>query len=95
MEFDWDEGNRGKNLRHDVQDWEIEEAFSDRRRISQGVQVVDGERRYVLLARAATSGKYLRIIYTIRERDGVMLVRPISAYLMPANSRRRYDEGRR
>ncbi len=27
MDFDWDEGNRGKNLRHGVHDWEIEEAF--------------------------------------------------------------------
>jgi uncharacterized DUF497 family protein len=67
VDFDWDDRNRDKNLRHGVHDWEIEEAFQDLRRVVQGSQVVHGERRRVMLARAASSGKYLRIIYTIRE----------------------------
>ena len=29
MEFDWDEGNEGKNLKHGVSDWDIEEALTD------------------------------------------------------------------
>jgi hypothetical protein len=29
MNFDWDEGNREKNLRHRVHDWAIEEALQD------------------------------------------------------------------
>jgi len=29
VDFDWDEGNRDKNLRHRVHDWEIEEGVLD------------------------------------------------------------------
>jgi hypothetical protein len=36
VELDWDDGNRDKNLKHDVHDWEIEEAFEDRRRVNLG-----------------------------------------------------------
>jgi hypothetical protein len=42
VDFDWDDGNRDKNLRHRVHDWEIEEAFEDPRKIAQGSQIVDG-----------------------------------------------------
>ncbi len=67
MEFDWDEGNRDKNLRlHGVHDWEIEEAFEDRHRHVESTRSEAGERRQLLLGRSRTSGKYLRIIYTVR-----------------------------
>jgi hypothetical protein len=36
MNFDWDEGNRDKNVRHSVHDWEIEEALQDPQRIGRG-----------------------------------------------------------
>ena len=62
MEFDWDEGNRNKNLRHGVHDWEIEEAFEDPRRRTEPAPRVDGERRKFLLARVPSSGRLLRIV---------------------------------
>jgi uncharacterized DUF497 family protein len=94
VDFDWDDGNRDKSVRHGVHDWEIEEAFEDPRRIAQGSQTVDGERRRVVLARAVSSGKYLRIIYTMRVEGRSMRTRPISAIEMPAPARRRYDRRR-
>jgi uncharacterized DUF497 family protein len=94
VDFDWDEGNRDKNVRHGVHDWEIEEAFEDPRRIVQGSQIVDGERRRVVLARAVSSGKYLRIIYTMRVEGRSTRIRPISAIEMPGSARRRYSRGR-
>lgn len=59
MDFDWDPGNRDKNLAHGVSDWEIEEALADigRRRVRS--TRIDGEVRMIVLARCATSGKYL------------------------------------
>ncbi len=89
--FDWDEGNIDKNLRHGVQDWEIEEACQDPRSRIIEYQLVKGERRYVLLGRSATSGKYLRVVYALRTvPDGGILIRPISAVEMSAAQRRRY-----
>jgi uncharacterized DUF497 family protein len=89
--FDWDDGNIDKNLRHGVQDWEIEEACQDPRSRIIGYRLVKGEWRYVLLGRSATSGKYLRVVYTLRTApDGESLIRPISAVEMSAAQRRRY-----
>jgi uncharacterized DUF497 family protein len=90
VEFDWDEGNRGKNLRHGVHDWEIEEAFEDPHRRSEQAPSVDGEDRWFLLARVGPSGRYLRIVYTVRIAGGREFCRPISALEMPRNARRRY-----
>lgn len=90
MEFDWDEGNRDKNLTHGVHDWEIEEALQDPRGKSAGKLEVGGELRYLLMGQSKTSGKYLRVVYTIRERDGKRLIRPISATSLTGRARRRY-----
>lgn len=50
-----------------------------------------GKKRYVLLGRSATSGKYLRVIYALRSApDGEILIRPISAVEMSPAQRRRY-----
>jgi uncharacterized DUF497 family protein len=59
VDFDWDEGNRDKNLRHGVHDWEIEEAFGDLQAFHESAPR-NRETRCVLFGRARTSGKYLR-----------------------------------
>lgn len=91
MEFEWDEGNRDKNRRHGVEDWEIEEAFEDPRRVSLGRTRYPSEERFVVLGRSLTSGKYLRVVYTERQGSGLTYVRPISAYEMAQAERRRYQ----
>lgn len=89
--FDWDEGNIGKNLSHGVQDWEIEEACEDVRAKVLDYQWLRGEQRSILLGRARTSGKYLRVVYTLRRgANGEELIRPISAVEMTHSERRRY-----
>jgi len=90
--FDWDEGNIDKNLKHGVHDWEIEEACQNHRSKIIAYQFVNSETRYVLLGRAATSGKYLRVVYTLRKYliSDELLIRPISAVEMSASQRRRY-----
>jgi uncharacterized DUF497 family protein len=90
--FQWDAGNIDKNLKHGVQDWEIEEALLDPRALRTKRMQVGGEERYELLGRARTSGKYLRVIYTLRQDvEGNPLIRPISAVDMTPTQRRRYQ----
>jgi uncharacterized DUF497 family protein len=93
VEFDWDDGNRDKNLRHGVHDWEIEEALAHSRTILVEEATVRGEVRYIVLGRARTSGKHLRVVYTLRVTEGRMRYRPISAVEMSARERRRYRRG--
>jgi len=85
VEFDWDDGNWDKNRRHGVQDWEIEEA------VNQGFvsdeRSSEGELRRILFGRARTSGKFLRIVYTIRVRNCRELIRPISPVDMGAKTK--------
>ncbi|MBI3814586.1 MAG: BrnT family toxin [Nitrospinae bacterium] len=92
MKFDWDDGNINKNLfRHGVHDWEIEDTFLDPHRFSLGKNNIHGEARHILLGRSEVSGKYLRIIYTIRASAlGEKLIRPISAYEMSSTDRKLY-----
>jgi uncharacterized DUF497 family protein len=91
VDFDWDVGNRDKNLRHGVHDWEIEEAFEDPRQQRIGrSQAVNGEARFINLGRSRTSGKYLKIVYTVRIRVGRRFIRPISAVEMTPSERRTY-----
>ena len=64
MEFDWDEGNSGKSFqRHGIHDWEIEEAFEDPGALPDNARNVLAEKRWAMLARCETSGRYMRIIY--------------------------------
>ena len=89
--FQWDGGNIDKNIRHGVHDWEIEEALLDSRGQRVTRVVVNDEERYVWLGRAASSGKYLRVVYTLRQdAAGHSLFRPISAVVMSASEKRRY-----
>jgi uncharacterized DUF497 family protein len=94
MEFDWDAGNRGKNLRHGVHDGEIEEALADRHRVPLARVRFGAEVRIIVLCRAQASGKYLRVVYTVRQRRGRRVVRPISAVEMDRAQKRRYLRAR-
>ena len=89
--FQWNAGNIDKNIMHGVHDWEIEEALLDARGRRIDRMVVNGEERYLWLGRAASSGKYLRIVYTLRQNaEGRTLFRPISAVEMSVSEKRRY-----
>jgi uncharacterized DUF497 family protein len=89
--YDWDNGNIGKNLKHNVHDWEIEEAIEDPLGKVVGSVVIDGEERFELLGRVQTNGRLLRVIFTYRtDSQGNPLIRPISATDMTPRQRRRY-----
>jgi hypothetical protein len=80
--FDWDRGNREKCRKHGVTITEIEESFQSPVTILGDVtHSSPGEIRYLAVGVTA-QGRYVFTAFTIRQRDGATLVRPISARFM-------------
>ncbi|MDO8576807.1 MAG: BrnT family toxin [Candidatus Daviesbacteria bacterium] len=74
-EFEWDKGNIGKNLKHNVEDNEAEEVFLDKRRFVFKDHLHSGnEERFRILGKTK-KGRLLFIVFTKRDRK----VRLISA----------------
>ena len=88
--FEWDAGNRGKNLKHGVTDSESEQVF-----FSQPLFILADARhsvresRYHALGRT-TDGRCLHVTFTLRD-DGRRL-RVISARDMHRKERAIYEE---
>jgi len=62
LEFQWDKGNIGKNLKHKAKDKETEESFFDRKRkIYKDVFHSKKEKRYILIGKT----KNKRLLYTV------------------------------
>ena len=68
LEFEWDEGNRGKNFqKHKVSDGECEEAFFDPNKKAYKDAIHSGkEKRYIILG-ATKADRVLFVIFTIRK----------------------------
>ena len=86
--FDWDEGNRDKNLKHAVQHWECEQVF-----FNEPLIILDDPKHSVAEDRSAALGKTdggrrLVIVYTMR----VSKIRVISAREMNKKERRYYED---
>lgn len=87
-DFDWDEGNRGKNLKHGVPDPAIESLF-EAPAVFMGriIEPAAGEWRGLLLG-TDSSDRPLALIFTIRENK----LRPICCRPMRAQEKRKYEE---
>ena len=85
--FEWDDGNRDKNLKkHEVSNEECEQAFEDvRRQFYPDVQHSRHEERFVTVG-ATKNGKLLRIAFTVRGN----LIRVISARSINRKEKRLY-----
>ena len=77
--FDWDNGNREKCQKHEVSQAEIEALFrtpdlavSDDREYSQK------ELRFLAFGQS-NIGRYMIVAFTLREKEGGIYIRPISA----------------
>lgn len=86
--FDWDEGNRDKNLKHRVQNWECEQVF-----FNQPLIILEDPKHSIAEDRFAAfgrtdAGRTLLIIATMRGAR----VRVISARDMNRRERRFYEE---
>lgn len=75
LEFEWDEGNTGKNKKHDVEDKEAEEAFLDEGKVTFKDELHSKlEERFVVLGKT-TKNRLLYIVFTKRKKK----IRVISA----------------
>lgn len=62
IEFQWDNGNIGKNLKHDVTDAEAEQVFFDRDKvITEDILHSGKEKRFIVIGKT----KEKRLLYTI------------------------------
>lgn len=66
LEFEWDEGNTGKNKRHNVIDTECEEVYFDPDKLLLSDVLHSGEEdRFILLGRTRKD-RLLFVVFTIR-----------------------------
>jgi len=86
--FEWDEGNKRKNLKHKVTDEECEEAFFDpKKKLLKDVIHSQKEDRYVLIG-ATKHQRLLFVVFTLRNSK----VRIISTRNLNQRERRLYEE---
>ena len=79
--FDWDEGNRAKCQQHGVSPAEVEGLFDRPVLIIPDAAHSLSEERLRAIGKTAR-GRSVFLVFTIRERDGERLIRPISARYM-------------
>jgi uncharacterized DUF497 family protein len=85
LEFDWDEGNIGKSLKHKVESKEAEEVFFDENKQEYPDPKHSEKEVRKLVVGKTKKGRLLFIVYTIRKKS----IRIISA--RDLNKRREAD----
>ena len=91
--FDWDEGNRDKCGKHGVSVEEIEATLRGSPIFAPDEAHSGAERRYIAAGRTP-EGRAVFVAFTLRERDGSVLLRPVSARYMHAKEAARYGRQR-
>lgn len=88
--FDWDAGNWPKCGRHGVSRAEIEEIVANARFVVDDPSPL--EKRYRTAGQASITGRFVFVVFTLREKDETTLLRPISARYMHAREIRSYEK---
>jgi uncharacterized protein len=89
--FDWDDANRAKCQKHGVSPAEIEALFDRPVLIVPDAAHSQGEERLRAIGKTAR-GRSIFLVFTIRERNGERLLRPINARYMHNNEVASYEE---
>lgn len=89
--FEWDHGNLTKCQKHGVSLSEIEALFAGSPGVAPDIDHSATENRFIAVGRTA-SGRPLFVAFTFRERDGKLLIRPVSARYMHQQEALRYAE---
>ncbi|MSR10173.1 MAG: BrnT family toxin [Gammaproteobacteria bacterium] len=79
--FDWDHANRTKCQKHGVPVATIEAMFAGEVAVLPDPVHSQREERFHAIGRL-TSGRGVFVVFTLRQRDGETLIRPISARYM-------------
>jgi uncharacterized DUF497 family protein len=88
--FDRDAGNREKCRKHGVAIEEIEALFHGKPRVAPSPKLETRESRLLAIGRNR-SGRPLFVAFTLRNKSGVLLIRPISARYMHAKEIAAYE----
>ena len=80
-EFDWDDGNRAKCQAQGVSPAEVEALFDRPVLVIPDEAHSRDERRQRAIGKTAR-GRSVFLVFTVRERDGKRLIRPITARYM-------------
>ena len=89
--FDWVRGNRNKYQKHGVSIAVIESLFRGSIAVLPDPAHSAREERFKAIGRAE-DGRSVLIVFTLREHDGVRLIRPISARYMRRKESEYYEE---
>ena len=76
--FDWDDGNRAKWRKHGLSLDEVEAVFHHPHGLAPDIAHSGPEMRFLAIGDGGGSRPTL-VAFTLRERDGARLIRPISA----------------
>lgn len=79
--FDWDAGNREKCEKHGVSIAEIESVFENGAAVHPDLDHSDAEERFKAIGQTE-AGRYVFVVFSIRTRGDVQMIRPISARYM-------------
>jgi uncharacterized DUF497 family protein len=88
--FNWDRSNRAHCRKHGVSIAEIEALLRDDPRIAPDLKHAHLEDRLIAVGRTA-EGRPLFVAFTIRERFGQRMIRPVSARYMHAKEIKGYE----
>jgi uncharacterized DUF497 family protein len=89
--FDWDDGNRAKCQKHGVSPAEVEALFERPLLIVPDAAHSRTEERLRAIGKTAR-GRSVFVVYTMRERGGKRLIRPITARYMHRNEVMSYEK---
>ena len=88
--FDWDAGNRAKCQKHGLTIVEIEAFLLSDPLIAPDLRHSIGEQRFLAVGRNSR-GRALFVVFTLRQREGETLIRPLSARYMHEKEIERYE----
>ncbi len=89
--FEWDRGNRSKCSQHGVTLAEIESIFSRPVAVFPDAGHSASEERFKAIGRS-DEGRHILIVFTVRVRSGISLIRPISARCMHRKEVEHYEK---
>lgn len=90
--FDWDQGNREKCLKHGVATEEIEYAFREGRAVVRPDPAHSERETRFQAVGLNSNGRHVFIVFTLREKEDGIWLRPISARYMHRKEIARYEE---
>ena len=91
--FDWDPGNIEKCEKHGLAREDIEDFFyQDNIYVAPDIEHSITESRFFAIGRLLKSGRAVIVVFTIRDKEGKKLIRPISARFMHKKEVNRYEK---